>query len=459
MRILVVDDEAAIREVLDARLRGWGHDVCLAATGREAEQQATAFRPSVVISDVVLPDRSGLELLASLRGSFTALPVILITAYGSIDSAVEAMKRGAVDFLTKPLDYNELRAILDQVSQDMRHQHDADELEAALSEGAGLGPLVGLSQAQLAIYDLIRTLADNDASVIITGESGTGKELVARTIHQLGRRRKGPFVPVNAAAIPEGLTEGQLLGHERGAFTGAINAQPGFFELAHTGTLFLDEIAEMPSSLQPKFLRVLEDGRVRRLGGKEEVSFDVRLISATNRDLDAAVESGLMRADFYYRLNVFTVTVPPLRERLEDLPLLAQHFMRQFNTKHGNAVRGLRPEALRLLRSHRWPGNVRELANVIERAVILARAGWIEERHLPHSLQEQGRVKDGPEAGPGEEGITLPVGVTSAKAEEILIRETLRRVGNNKAAAARRLGLDVKTIRNKLKQFGSKARA
>jgi len=433
MRILVVDDEAAIREVLDARLRGWGHDVCLAATGREAEQQATAFRPSVVISDVVLPDRSGLELLASLRGSFTALPVILITAYGSIDSAVEAMKRGAVDFLTKPLDYNELRAILDQVSQDMRHQHDADELEAALSEGAGLGPLVGLSQAQLAIYDLIRTLADNDASVIITGESGTGKELVARTIHQLGRRRKGPFVPVNAAAIPEGLTEGQLLGHERGAFTGAINAQPGFFELAHT--------------------------RVRRLGGKEEVSFDVRLISATNRDLDAAVESGLMRADFYYRLNVFTVTVPPLRERLEDLPLLAQHFMRQFNTKHGNAVRGLRPEALRLLRSHRWPGNVRELANVIERAVILARAGWIEERHLPHSLQEQGRVKDGPEAGPGEEGITLPVGVTSAKAEEILIRETLRRVGNNKAAAARRLGLDVKTIRNKLKQFGSKARA
>jgi transcriptional regulator with PAS, ATPase and Fis domain len=296
------------------------------------------------------------------------------------------------------------------------------------------------------VYDLIRSVSVTDAAVIITGESGTGKELAARTIHDLSARSKGPFIAINASAIPENLIESEIFGHEKGSFTGATGTRMGCFELANRGSLFLDEIAEMPMPLQPKLLRVIEDRRVRRLGGSQEMCVDVRVIAATNQSPHTAVENGSLREDLFYRLNVFAVALPPLRERKGDVALLTQHFIREFNAKHGTRIDGIREEAADLLKAYSWPGNVRELRNVVERAVILAKGDWIERSHLP------AYVINPRESAAGR--IVLPVGVTFADAEKELILRTLRSVGNNKAEAARQLGLDVKTIRNKLKSYG-----
>jgi DNA-binding NtrC family response regulator len=445
LRILVVDDEPAMREVLDLRLSEWGYRVILAASGGEARTLAEAEHPDAVISDVVLPGLSGLELLQCLKSGDRDRPVILITAYGTIDEAVEAMKLGAHDFLTKPLDYAKLRSTLAALDQEIERRGQIRRLESALGTSADLPGLAGRSQAMRAVARLVKAISASDASVIITGESGTGKELVAHAIHDLSARSHGPFVAVNVAAIPEGLAESELFGHEKGAFTGAAAARPGCFELADHGTLFLDEVTEMPAALQVKFLRVLEGGRVRRVGGSQEMRFDVRVITATNRDPQQAVEEGVLRRDLFYRLNVFTLLLPPLREREGDVPLLAQHFVRQCNRKHGTDVQGVARDAERLMRSYPWPGNVRELRNVIERAVILARTGWIDTHHLPPFLQSTGAE--------GDDAIVIPVGATAAEAERVLILETLKRVGNNKAEAARQLGMDVKTIRNKLKAY------
>ncbi|MEM7584370.1 MAG: sigma-54 dependent transcriptional regulator [Acidobacteriota bacterium] len=438
-RILVVDDEPAMREVLEYRLPPWGFDVALASSGEEARNLAETLNPDMVISDVVLPDVTGLELLRWLKSGNRQRPVILMTAYGSIDVAVSAMKEGAQDFLTKPLNYGKLRSILEEA------RHLADAEETSDSQVMGLGPLVGASKPMRALYRMIELLGENEASAIVTGESGTGKELVARAIHD-SSPRPGPFVAVNAAAIPEGITESELFGHEKGAFTGATSSRAGCFEMADGGTLFLDELAEMPIILQPKFLRVLEDSRVRRVGGSSERRFDVRVLAATNRDPERAVEEHRLRQDLYYRLNVFTVNVPPLRERSGDIPLLAQHFVQRFNGKHGARVDELGQGALELLKAYTWPGNVRELRNAIERAVILARKGKIDSRHLPPQVRRPG--------GGVRPSLVLPPGVSMAEAEKILILETLDQVGNNKAEAARRLGLDVKTIRNRLRAYG-----
>ncbi len=438
-RILVVDDEPAMREVLEVRLPPWGFDVSLASNGEEARDLAETMDPDLVISDVVLPDVTGLELLRWLKSGNTHRPVILMTAYGSIDVAVDAMKEGAQDFLTKPLDYVKLRAILDEA------RTLADPEQENERQVTGLGPLVGSSKPMRALYRMIELLGQNEASAIITGESGTGKELVAQAIHDLSPR-EGPCVAVNAAAIPEGITESELFGHDKGAFTGATSSRPGCFEMADRGTLFLDELAEMPMILQPKFLRVLEDSKVRRVGSSHERQFDVRVLAATNRDPERAVEEHRLRGDLYYRLNVFTVRVPALRERRDDIPLLARHFVQQFNRKHGARVDGFRNGALELLSNYGWPGNVRELRNAIERAVILAQRGKIGRRHLPPQLRRPG--------GGVRSSLVLPPGVSMAEAEKLLILETLEQVGNNKAEAARRLGLDVKTIRNRLRTYG-----
>ncbi len=295
------------------------------------------------------------------------------------------------------------------------------------------------------VYRAIQVLAPTDAPAILTGESGTGKEMAARTIHELSPRSEGPFIAVNAAAIPEGLIESELFGHEKGAFTGAVRSRPGCFELANGGTLLLDEIAEMPATLQPKLLRILEEGRVRRLGASRETTFDVRVLAATNRDTAEAVRSGSLREDLFYRLSVFEVALPPLRERLEDLPLLVQRFILDCDARHGMRVEGLAPDAAARLEAYPWPGNVRELRNTIERAVIVARDGWIQTSDLPAYLRAQ--------SPGGEPTLLLPVGITAAEAERRLILKTLEMVGNNKAEAARRLGLDVKTIRNRLKAW------
>ena len=445
MKILVVDDEEAMRAVLEIRLAEWGYDVRLAGDGLEAEEQVQAYDPDIVISDVVMPEISGLDLLRSLKADRPERPVVLVTAQGSIDLAVEAMKQGAQDFVTKPLDYAKLKSILEATENDIELRRKSQRLISQLDQGT-YGDFVGASKAIREVYSLIERLSSTDASAIITGESGTGKELAARTLHKLSSRAAGPFIAINAAAIPEGLMESEIPGHEKGAFTGAAGTRQGCFELANRGTLFLDEIAEMPIVLQPKLLRVIEDRRVRRVGGSHEFSVDVRVVAATNRDPMAAVGEGRLREDLYYRLNVFTVALPALRDRRSDIPLLAQYFIRNYNRKHNTHVEGLREEAMDLLKSYPWPGNVRELNNVMERAVILARNNWIEVIHLPAYVLH-------PQAGSATK-IVLPVGVTAADAEKELILRTLQSAGNNKAEAARQLGLDVKTIRNKLKAYG-----
>ncbi len=446
--ILVVDDEDALREVLRMRLARWGFQIVQAASGAEARERALAEDPDLVLSDVVLPDVTGLELLEALREGDPQRPILMMTAHGTVDTAVEAMKLGARDFLTKPLDYDKLKAVLDATLAERDRRHEVRRLDDRLEDGAGLGRLIGTSRAMKRVYEELRLLAESDASAILSGESGTGKELAAATIHDLSARARGPFVAVNCAAIPETLVESELFGHQAGSFTGAIGTRQGCFEQANGGTLLLDEIAEMPVALQPKLLRVLEERRLRRVGGNREMEVDVRVLAATNRDPARSVADGKLREDLYYRLNVFTVELPPLRRRLEDLPLLTQHFLRSANGRHKTTVDGLSDTALERLRGYRWPGNVRELRNVVERGVILAQSGWLESLHLPPFLTAP--------AAPavGDDQIVLPTNVTADEAERIVILETLKRVENNKSRAARQLGLDVKTIRNKLKSWG-----
>jgi DNA-binding NtrC family response regulator len=446
MTVLVVDDEAAMRLVLDMRLKDWGFDALSASDGEEATRLLESYRPDIVLTDVVMPGISGLDLLRALKKGDASRPVILMTAQGTIDMAVEGMKQGALDFLTKPLDYSKLKVVLDAAQQDIGLRRQSRRLTSQLDKKTGFGPFVGTSPQMREVYQTLETLAASDTSALISGESGTGKELAARAIHEQSARAQAPFIAINAAAIPESLMESEIFGHEKGAFTGATGIRPGCFELAHRGTLFLDEIAEMPVALQPKLLRVLEDGRVRRLGGSQEFAFDVRVIAATNRDPQDAVRKGALREDLYYRLNVFQLVLPPLRDRKEDLPSLIQHFIREMNAKHNTAVVALRPEALERLQSYRWPGNVRELRNVLERAVILAKGEWIELAHLPPYLRGSTDSQRSDDA--------LPSGATAADAERELILKTLQQTGNNKTEAARRLGLDVKTVRNKLKSYG-----
>ena len=445
MKVLVVDDDATMREVLKMRLEQWGLQVLLASDAQEATSLIESQHPDMVISDVIMPEISGLELLRILIGEDAHRPVILITAHGSVDMAVEAIKQGAQDFLTKPLDYSKLKSLVRAAQREIQLRQGSRRLASELEQGSRFGSFVGRSKAMRQVYKLIKDVAGTDASVLITGESGTGKELVAKSVHERSLRAQGPLIAINAAAVPSELIESEIFGHEKGAFTGAASVRQGCFELAHQGTLFLDEIAEMPASLQTKLLRVLEDGRIRRLGGKKEFQVDVRVLAATNRDPRSAVDEGQLREDLYYRLNVFTIHLPALRTHKSDIPLLAQHFISAFNQKHHLKVQGLREDVLERLRAYSWPGNVRELKNVVERAVVLAKEKWIENTHLPPYIQQ---LED------FSEKVVLPGDVTIEEAEKQLILKTLEQTRNNKAEAARRLGLDVKTIRNKLKSYG-----
>jgi DNA-binding NtrC family response regulator len=446
LSVLVIDDEVAMREVLSLRIAGWGHEARTAADAVTAQRELDRKRPDVVLCDLILPGMNGMDLLRHIKQQDETLPVVMITAHGDIDGAVEAMKSGARDFLTKPFDNAALYALLEATATEVRQRRAMHSLDSTLDRQHAANTLIGQSRAMRSAQRLLDSLATSDASAILTGESGTGKEVVARAIHAASPRRNGPFVAINAAAIPEGLVESEVFGHEQGAFTGASKSRPGVFELAHGGTLFLDEIADMPIALQPKLLRGLEERRARRLGGSRDVAFDIRVLAATNRPPAQAIRDGRLREDLYYRLAVFEISLPPLRERAGDVALLSQHFVREFTRKHGLNVDGVGDPARELLEAHPWPGNVRELRNVIERATIVARRGWIEPRHLPPYLQGLTRG-----ASPT---LTLPASATLAEAERLLILQTLERVGNNKAEAARHLGLDVKTIRNKLHAYG-----
>jgi len=446
-KILVVDDDAAMREVLKIRLQNWGFEARTAEHAQAAQAVVGDWDPDIVLSDVIMPGLSGLDLLKLLKGENRDRPVILITAHGEVESAVEAMKIGAADFITKPIDYDYLRSVLDDCLSRLLRTEKSRQLSSRLEKGNDFGPFVGRSRAMQQVYRMIGEIAGTVAAVLITGPSGTGKELAAQTIHDLSDRHNGPFIPVNAAAVPADLIESELFGHEKGAFTGAVEARPGCFESADRGTLFLDEIAEMPVNLQAKLLRVLEDGRVRRVGGREERQFDVRIIAATNQDPHEAVEKGKLREDLFYRINIFTLEMPALRDRRSDIPALVHRFISNFNRLHNTRVKGFSEEVESIFDSYLWPGNVRELRNTIERATVLAKNGWIEPCHLPVYIRHGSRRE--------EALVVLRAGTSMAEAEKQMILRTLELTGYNKADAARRLGMDVKTLRNKLKEYGS----
>ena len=457
-RLLIVDDENSIRRVLQALLSREGYEVDVAIDGAQAIARLGERQYNAVVTDLKMPNIGGLELLSWVRSNDPGLPVIIITAHGTVDTAVEALKLGAADYVTKPFDQDELKVI---IAKALRAEELAGQ-EWTVEEGRF--DIIGVVPSMQRIFDLIEKVARSPTTVLITGESGTGKELVARALHAQSDRAGGPFIAVNCGAVPEHLFESELFGHEVGAFTGAVSARQGRFELADGGTLFLDEVGELPLDLQVKLLRVLQEQRFERVGGMKSVDVDVRVVAATNRDLKAMVASGDYRQDLYYRLNVIPIHIPPLRERAEDVPLLADHFLRRFNERLGRAITGMTDEALGALARAPWPGNIRELENLMERAVLLAEGTVIDAADL-HGIGDMHG------AGPGdplaavalsaaadehldELDLKQYVRVHTVKLERARILKALESVDFNVTRAARKLGISRKSLQTKMKDYG-----
>ena len=451
-RVLIVEDDSAARVGLEQLVKSWGFVAESASDGEEALEKVTTFRPAIVISDVVMPRMDGLALLRALQTQGADVTTLLLTAQGTVETAVEAMKEGAYDYLTKPIDIQRLKILLDKIVERLETMREVKALRRQLREHGTFGSLIGNSPEMRKIYSIIEQASPTSASVLITGESGTGKELVAQTIHQLSPRASFPFVAINCAAIPETLLESEIFGHEKGAFTGAADRRQGCFELADRGTLFLDEIGEMTPATQVKLLRVLQERKFRRLGGRTEQSVDVRVIAATNVDPQEAVKQGKLREDVFYRLNVFAFRLPPLRERKEDLQLLVQAFINEFNTRNQKNIAAVDHQAMRMLEHYGWPGNVRELRNVIERATILASGPFIEPKHLPPVLAEEPPPQHQPQ-------VALAPGTTVEEAERRLILMTLEHTRDNKTRAAEILGISLKTLHNKLNKLRLRKKA
>ena len=450
-RVLIVEDEENERSGMAELIRAWGFDTETAVDGLDALEKVATATPGIVVTDLKMPRMDGMELLERLAAQPQQVAVILLTAQGSVEAAVSAMKRGAFDFIEKPVNPTRLRNILQNAARIRGTERELEASRRKLRDVGVLGELVGSSAKMQELFRLIELVAPSTASILITGESGTGKELVARTIHSLGSRKSKPFVAINCAAIPETLIESEIFGHEKGAFTGALERRTGCFELAEGGTLLLDEIGEMPIATQAKLLRVLEDRKLRRLGSKTETSVDVRVLAATNKEPQEAVARGQLRNDLYYRLNVFNIHMPPLREHKDDLPDLVTALLRDMNEKHGRHVAGVNDAVMNSFAAHSWPGNVRELRNTLERAVIVCEAAIIEARHLPPGF---GNIAPRP---PVQEAnaIRLGVGTTVDEGERLLILKTLEATHNNKTRAADILGISLKTLHNKLKEYGA----
>lgn len=466
MKVLLVDDEAAQRQRCLALIKAQGHSVMEAVDGQDGLEKAAQFAPDIIVTDLRMPRLDGFELLRRLRAEGALPPTIVLTAFGSVDMAISVVHDlGGFWFLEKPVDAKSLQALLDRAAEHGRLQREVQELKRQLSFQGAIGDMVGQSPRMREIFGLIRQIAPSSAPVFVTGESGTGKELVARAIHTLSRRSDRPFIALNCAALPENLVESELFGHEKGSFTGAVDKRIGCMELAHGGTLFLDELGEMPMPIQAKLLRVLEDFKLRRLGGKQEISVDVRIVAATNREPLLAIENQKLREDLYYRLNVFHIDLPPLRERQEDIPLIVTALIERLNPKHNSRVTGCSPSALALLCANPWKGNIRELRNVVERAVILAAEGWIEAHHL--SLNPGGRTMEqsitheaaklNVPALVGVSSLAIHVGDTIDAAERKLIEATLEQAGNNKTKCAAILGISAKTLHAKLNLYRERA--
>ncbi|MCL4813446.1 MAG: sigma-54 dependent transcriptional regulator [Vicinamibacteraceae bacterium] len=445
-RILVVDDEEELRISVEKVLRKAGYAVDLAGTAAQAVEMLRRGGYHLLVTDFRLPDGDGLELMRQARAIDPDIEAIVITAFGNVPLAVDAIKQGAYDFLIKPFKRAELERGVERALEKQRLAAENRRLKLALSQTEG-PQFIGESDAARKLMQVVEQVASSSATVLLTGESGTGKELVADAIHRLSPRRDNPLIKVNCAALPETLLEAELFGHERGAFTGAVGRRDGRFALAHRGTLFLDEVSTLTPAVQVKLLRVLQDGAFEPLGSTRTVRADVRLVAASNVDLAVEVAQGRFREDLFYRLNVITVTVPPLRERVDDIAPLAQHFLRLYAARNGKHLDGISRQALARLQQWRWPGNVRELEHAIERAVVMTTGPTIELQHLPEALRGAR-----PDNGAADEApvVRVPIGTPLEDVERLLIRETLRQTGGNKRRAAHLLGIATRTIYRKL---------
>ena len=462
LNVLIVDDESSQRAGLAGMVKAWGMNAETATDGNDALEKLNRYAADVIVTDLNMPGMDGYEFLKTMRDQGDTIPTIVLTAFGSIETAVRTVhEMGAYWHIEKPVQASVMQALLRRAAAHHRLGTQNRSLERHLQYKGTLGDMVGASSKMQELFALLQQAAPSKACVLISGESGTGKELVARTIHTLSPRRNGPFVAINCAALPETLIESELFGHEKGSFTGASERRAGCFEVAQHGTLLLDEIGEMPLLTQAKLLRILEDSKVRRLGGKAEFEVDVRVVAATNKIPDEAMRGGHLREDLFYRLNVFHIHIPPLRERMEDIFSIAEALIVDLNRKHSTRVTGLSDEVIEAFQTHNWPGNVRELRNALERSVILAVEGSIQVSHLPVNFQPKplaaaAAASGGSTALPDLESLRVPIGTTVEEAEKGLILRTLEHTKNNKTRAAEILGISLKTLHNKLKEYGAK---
>jgi len=448
--VLVVDDDNAHRTMLDTLVSGWGYDVTQADDGAVAIEKVKEQSYDLVLMDVRMLGVSGLEALEQIKSFNPAIPVIIMTAYSSVDTAVDALKQGAHDYLTKPLDFDKLKLTIARSMEHTRLREENRLLKESVGKHFDRRNIIGRSPAMENLLETVAQVAPSEATVLISGESGTGKELIAGAIHYNGSRKDGPFVKINCAAITETLLESELFGHEKGAFTGADRRKEGRFFQAHRGSLFLDEVSEMSLTMQVKLLRVLQEREFTRVGGEKNIQVDVRVIAATNKDLPELISKDKFREDLYYRLNVVGLEIPTLRERREDIPLLAQHFLQTFSVKNHKDIKGFTPQAMDHLIRYDWPGNVRELMNAVERAVVLSRADWLSEKDFPLIVgSEPTKINGAADMPPVTVDGTTPL----EEVEKVTILKTMEAAGGNKSEAARRLGITRKTLHKKLKAY------
>lgn len=455
-RILVVDDETSMRELLEITLRKEGHRVTMAESGKKAVEAFSKAAYDLVISDIKMPDMSGVEVLRVVKQSAPETPVIMITAYSSAETAVEALRLGAYDYIAKPFKIDELKVTIKNALEKQQLKEEVVSLKRTLREKHGLGSMLGRSAKMVRLFELIMAVAPTNSTILLTGESGTGKELAARAIHVHSTRPSAPFVSINCGAVPETLLESELFGHLRGSFTGAHANHKGLFEVAHQGTIFLDEIAEMSPSMQVKLLRVLQEKKIRRIGSTEEIDADARIIAASNSDLEKMVEEKTFREDLYYRLNVIPVHMVPLRERRDDIPMLAEHFLAKANKDMNKRIAKISDEVVELLTQYDWPGNVRELENVIERAVALEPSQVILPERLPEKIQEGSTASIAAADGEGlvelpEEGLDFHTHIGGM--ERRLLSLALERAGGVQTRAAKFLHMNLRSFRYLLQKY------
>jgi two-component system response regulator AtoC len=448
--VLIVDDDRNTRDGLTRALQRV-YKILTAESGERAMAILDEQPVDILLSDVRMPGMDGLTLLQRATARQPGMVGILLTAYGNVETAVEAMKHGAYDFLMKPVNLDHLEILLQRAIRSRAMESENQDLRRQLDDKFGIENIIGNAPSMQPVFEVIRQAAPSQATVLIQGESGTGKELVAHAIHRLSTRSKGPFVPVHCAALTPTLLESELFGHEKGAFTGAAFQRRGRFEMADGGSLFLDEVSEIEASAQVKLLRVLEERTFERVGGNRPIEADIRLITATNRDLKARVAEGKFREDLFFRLDVITIVLPPLRERLSDVPLLCSHFLSEFNRKNGKAIEGLTPDTLNFLSSYTWPGNVRELRNTIEKMVVLARGDRLTARDVPPNIRDGARASPPPRNG--GDAFAAAAGTSMVEVEKQLILAALRRHDDNRTKAAQELGISRRTLHRKLQEW------